>query len=321
MYYKMADVVKKATRDSYGEALAELSTEYPDLVVLDADLAAATKTGVFKKACPERFIDCGIAEANMMGVAAGIASTGRKVFASSFAMFAAGRTFEIVRNSIGYPHLNVNIGATHAGISVGEDGATHQCNEDIALMRAIPGMTVINPCDDVEAKAAVKAALDYDGPCYLRFGRLAIPVINTNPDYKFELGKGVTLRDGSDVTIIATGLPVYMAVEAADRLKAAGVSARVINIHTIKPLDTELVIKAAKETGCILTVEEHSIIGGLGSAVADAVTECCPVPVVKHGVKDVFGDSGPAAELLKEFGFTPGNIAELAKEAKALKNA
>ena len=315
----MADVVKKATRDSYGEALAELSTVYPDMVVLDADLAAATKTGVFKKACPERFIDCGIAEANMMGVAAGIASTGRKVFASSFAMFAAGRAFEIVRNSIGYPHLNVNIGATHAGISVGEDGATHQCNEDIALMRAIPGMTVINPSDDVEAKAAVKAALDFDGPCYLRFGRLAIPVINNNPDYKFELGKGVTLRDGTDVTIIATGLPVYMAVEAADQLKAAGVSARVINIHTIKPLDTELIIKAAKETGCIVTVEEHSIIGGLGSAVAETVTESCPVPVLKHGVKDVFGHSGPAAELLKEFGFTPENIAELAKKAVAMK--
>ena len=315
----MADVIKKATRDSYGEALAELSAEYPDMVVLDADLAAATKTGTFKKACPERFFDCGIAEANMMGVAAGIASTGRKVFASSFAMFAAGRAFEIVRNSIGYPHLNVKIGATHAGISVGEDGATHQCNEDIALMRTIPGMTVINPSDDVEAKAAVKAALEHDGPCYLRFGRLAIPVINNNPDYKFELGKGVTLRDGTDVTIIASGLPVYLAVEAADQLKAAGVSARVINIHTIKPLDKDLVVKAAKETGCIVTAEEHSVIGGLGSAVADAVTECCPVPVVKLGVNDVFGHSGPAAELLKEFGFTAENIAELAKKAISLK--
>ncbi len=315
----MSDTVKKATRDSYGEALAEMSEVYPDMVVLDADLAAATKTGVFKKACPDRFFDCGIAEANMMGVAAGIASTGRKVFASSFAMFAAGRAFEIVRNSIGYPHLNVNIGATHAGISVGEDGATHQCCEDIALMRTIPGMTVINPCDDVEAKAAVRAALEIDGPVYLRFGRLAVPVINDNPDYKFEAGKGIVLKDGSDVTVIASGLTVYMALEAAKLLENEGIKARVINIHTIKPLDKELVVKAAHETGAILTAEEHSVIGGLGSAVAEAVTESCPVPVVKLGVNDVFGHSGPAAELLKEFGFTPENIAAMAKKAMELK--
>ena len=255
----------------------------------------------------------------MMGVAAGIASTGRKVFASSFAMFAAGRAYEIVRNSIGYPHLNVKIGATHAGISVGEDGATHQCNEDIALMRTIPGMTVINPSDDVEAKAAVKAALEIDGPVYLRFGRLALPVINTNEDYKFEIGKGITLKDGKDVTIVATGLTVHLAVEAAELLKAQGVDARVINIHTIKPLDKELICKAAKETGCILTAEEHSVIGGLGSAVAEAVTECCPVPVVKLGVNDVYGHSGPAVDLLKEFGFTAENIAEMAKKAISLK--
>lgn len=315
----MSDVIKKATRDSYGEALVQMSEIYPDMVVLDADLAAATKTGTFKKACPDRFFDCGIAEANMMGVAAGIASTGRKVFASSFAMFASGRAFEIVRNSIGYPHLNVNIGATHAGISVGEDGATHQCCEDIALMRTIPGMTVINPSDDVEAKAAVKAALEIDGPVYLRFGRLALPVINNNSDYKFEAGKGITLKDGKDVTIIATGLTVYMSLEAAEILKAEGIDARVINIHTIKPLDKELVIKAAKETGAIITAEEHSVIGGLGSAVSEAVTESCPVPVLKLGVNDVFGHSGPAAELLKEFGFTPENIAVMAKRAMDLK--
>ncbi len=315
----MSDVIKKATRDSYGEALVQMSEIYPDMVVLDADLAAATKTGTFKKACPDRFFDCGIAEANMMGVAAGIASTGRKVFASSFAMFAAGRAYEIVRNSIGYPHLNVKIGATHAGISVGEDGATHQCNEDIALMRTIPGMTVINPSDDIEAKAAVKAALEFEGPAYLRFGRLAVPVINDNPDYKFELGKGITLRDGKDVTIVATGLMVHLAVEAADMLKAEGIDARVINIHTIKPLDKELIVKAAEETGAIVTAEEHSVIGGLGSAVAEAVTESCPVPVVKLGVNDVFGHSGPAVDLLKEFGLTAENIAAYAKKAVSLK--
>ena len=311
----MADIVKKATRESYGEALAELSSEFTDLIVLDADLAAATKTGIFKKACPERFIDCGIAEANMMGVAAGIASTGKKVFASSFAMFAAGRAFEIVRNSIGYPHLNVKIGATHAGISVGEDGATHQCNEDIALMRSIPGMTIINPADDVEAKAAVRAALEFDGPVYMRFGRLAVPVFNDKDSYKFELGKGVTLREGNDIAIIATGLMVNEALIAADTLKAEGISARVIKIHTIKPIDRDIIIKAAKETGKIVTAEEHSIIGGLGSAVADVVTEECPVPVYKIGVNDVFGHSGPAVDLLKEFGLSAENIVATVKKA------
>lgn len=315
----MADVIKKATRESYGEALAELSSVYPDLIVLDADLAAATKTGIFKKACPERFFDCGIAEANMMGVAAGIASTGKKVFASSFAMFAAGRAFEIVRNSIGYPHLNVKIGATHAGISVGEDGATHQCNEDIALMRTIPGMTIINPADDVEAKAAVRAALEFEGPVYMRFGRLAVPVFNDKDTYKFELGKGVQLRDGDDVTIIATGLMVNEALQASDRLAEEGIKARVINIHTIKPFDRDIVVKAAKETGVIVTAEEHSVIGGLGSAVADVVTEECPIPVIRVGVNDVFGHSGPAVELLKEFGLTADNIIANVKKAMALK--
>ncbi len=315
----MADVIKKATRESYGEALAELSSVYPDLIVLDADLAAATKTGIFKKACPERFFDCGIAEANMMGVAAGIASTGKKVFASSFAMFAAGRAFEIVRNSIGYPHLNVKIGATHAGISVGEDGATHQCNEDIALMRTIPGMTIINPADDVEAKAAVRAALEFEGPVYMRFGRLAVPVFNDKDTYKFELGKGVQLRDGDDVTIIATGLMVNEALQASDKLAEEGIKARVINIHTIKPLDRDIVVKAAKETGVIVTAEEHSVIGGLGSAVADVVTEECPIPVIRVGVNDVFGHSGPAVELLKEFGLTADNIIVNVKKAMALK--
>ncbi len=315
----MADVIKKATRESYGEALAELSKEYPDLIVLDADLAAATKTGIFKKACPERFFDCGIAEANMMGVAAGIASTGKKVFASSFAMFAAGRAFEIVRNSIGYPHLNVKIGATHAGISVGEDGATHQCNEDIALMRTIPGMTIINPADDVEAKAAVKAALDFEGPVYMRFGRLAVPVFNDRETYRFELGKGVQLRDGNDVTIIATGLMVNEALIAAETLASEGIRARVINIHTIKPLDKDIVIKAAQETGVIVTAEEHSVIGGLGGAVAETVTESCPVPVIRVGVNDVFGHSGPAVDLLKEFGLCAENIVAKVKEAVKLK--
>ena len=315
----MADVIKKATRDSYGEALAELAAQYEDLIVLDADLAAATKTGMFKKACPERFVDCGIAEANMMGVAAGLAACGKKVFASSFAMFAAGRAYEIVRNSIGYPHINVKIGATHAGISVGEDGATHQCNEDIALMRTIPGMTIINPADDVEAKAAVKAAIEIDGPVYLRFGRLAVPVINDADTYKFEAGKGVLLKDGSDVTIVATGLMVNEAMVAAEKLASEGINARVINIHTIKPLDKEIICKAACETGVIVTAEEHSIIGGLGSAVADAVTECCPCPVVKIGVNDVFGHSGPAVQLLKEFGLSSENIAEKVKYAITLK--
>ncbi len=315
----MADVIKKATRESYGEALAELADKYDDLVVLDADLAAATKTGIFKKKCPERFIDCGIAEANMMGVAAGLATTGKKVFASSFAMFAAGRAYEIVRNTIGYPHINVKIGATHAGISVGEDGATHQCNEDIALMRTIPGMTIINPADDVEARAAVEAAINIDGPVYLRFGRLAVPVFNDKETYKFEVGKGVQLKDGKDATIVATGLMVNEARIAADMLEAEGISVRVINIHTIKPLDKEIICKAACETGVIVTAEEHSVIGGLGSAVAEAVTECCPVPVVKVGVNDVYGHSGPAVDLLKEFGLSAENIVEKVKYAITLK--
>lgn len=315
----MADMIKKATRESYGEALAELGDKYENLYVLDADLAAATKTGVFKKKFPERHIDCGIAEANMMGVAAGLAATGKIPFASSFAMFAAGRAFEIVRNSIGYPHLNVKIGATHAGISVGEDGATHQCNEDIALMRTIPGMTIINPADDVEARAAVEAAILHDGPCYLRFGRLATPVFNDKETYKFELGKGIELVSGNDVAIIATGLMVYEAIKAAEELKADGINARVINIHTIKPLDKDIVIKAAKETGLIVTCEEHSVIGGLGSAVAEVVTEACPVKVVKIGVNDVFGHSGPAVDLLKEFGLSSENIVKTVKEAVANK--
>ncbi|MBE6850803.1 MAG: transketolase family protein [Ruminococcus sp.] len=310
----MADVKKKATRESYGEALAALADKYENLVVLDADLAAATKTGIFKKACPERFFDCGIAEANMMGVAAGLAASGMIPFASSFAMFAAGRAFEIVRNSIGYPGLNVKIGATHAGISVGEDGATHQCNEDIALMRTIPGMTVICPSDDVEAKAAVEAAILHNGPVYMRFGRLAAPILNDPETYKFELGKGITVRDGSDITIVATGLMVGEAAEAAEQLAAEGISARVLNIHTIKPLDEELILKAAQETGRIVTVEEHSVIGGLGSAVADCVTENYPVPVTKIGVNDEFGHSGPAVDLLKEFGLSAENIVATVKK-------
>ena len=315
----MSDVIKKATRESYGETIRDLAEEYKDLVVLDADLAAATKTGIFKKAYPDRFFDCGIAEANMMGVAAGLAACGKIPFASTFAMFAAGRAYEIVRNSIGYPHLNVKIGATHAGISVGEDGATHQCNEDIALMRTIPGMTIINPCDDVEACAAVKAALDYVGPVYMRFGRLAVPVINDRETYKFQLGKGVVMKDGSDVTIVATGLMVNESLEAAKALEAEGISARVVNIHTIKPLDKELICRCARETGVIVTAEEHSVIGGLGSAVAEAVTECCPVPVIKVGVNDEYGYSGPAMELLKRFGLSSENITEKVKEALKLK--
>ena len=310
----MSDVIKKATRESYGEALADLADKYKNLVVLDADLAAATKTGIFKKACPERFFDCGIAEANMMGVAAGLATCGMIPFASSFAMFAAGRAFEVVRNSIGYPHLNVKIGATHAGISVGEDGATHQCNEDIALMRTIPGMTIINPADDVEAKAAVEAAINFDGPVYLRFGRLAVPVFNDKETYKFELGKGVTLREGNDITIVATGLMVSEAITAGEELAQNGINVRIINIHTIKPIDKDIIIKAAKETGKIVTVEEHSVIGGLGSAVADVVTESCPVPVYKIGVNDEFGHSGPGDKLLKEFGLSSENIVARVKD-------
>ncbi len=310
----MADVKKIATRDSYGNALAALANEYPNLVVLDADLAGATKTATFKKACPERHIDCGIAEANMVGIAAGLASCGMIPFASSFAMFAAGRAFEQIRNSVGYPHANVKIGATHAGISVGEDGATHQCNEDIALMRTIPGMVVINPADDVEAKAAVKAAIEHVGPVYLRFGRMAVPVINDHPDYKFELGKGIVLRDGKDITIVATGLMVAEAVESGEKLAAEGIDARIINIHTIKPLDEELIVKAAEETGKIITIEEHSVIGGLGSAVCDVVSAKCPVPVVKMGVQDVFGHSGPGGDLITEFGLRAANIVEEAKK-------
>lgn len=311
----MADVIKKATRQSYGEALAELGDKYENLYVFDADLAAATKTGIFKKKFPDRFFDCGIAESNMMAVAAGMATTGKIPFASTFAMFAAGRAFEQVRNSIGYPHLNVKIGATHAGISVGEDGATHQCNEDIALMRTIPGMVIINPADDIEAKAAVEAAILYEGPVYLRFGRLATPVFNDPETYKFEMGKGVKLRDGSDIAIIATGLMVNESLEAAKALSAEGIEAEVINIHTIKPIDEEIIINAAKKTKLVLTVEEHSIIGGLGSAVADVLAENCPTKMVKIGVNDVYGHSGPAVDLLKEFGLCSENIVNKARDA------
>ena len=297
----MSEVKRIATRESYGNALAELGKEHADVVVLDADLSGATKTATFKKAFPERHINCGIAEGNMMTVAAGIATTGKVPFASTFAMFAAGRAFEQIRNSIGYPNLNVKIGATHAGISVGEDGATHQCNEDIALMRTIPGMVILNPSDDVEAKAAVKAAYEHVGPVYLRFGRLAVPVINDTEDYKFEIGKGIVLREGKDLTIIATGLEVSESLEAAEMLAADGIEAKVINIHTIKPLDEELVIAAAKETGKVVTVEEHSVIGGLGSAVCDALSANAPTPVLKIGMNDVYGESGPAKALLEKY--------------------
>ena len=310
----MSDVKKSATRDSYGNALVELGKEHENLVVLDADLAAATKTGVFKKVFPERHIDCGIAECNMMGVAAGLATTGKVPFASSFAMFAAGRAFEQIRNSIGYPKLNVKIGATHAGISVGEDGATHQCNEDIALMRTIPGMVVINPSDDVEARAAVKAAYKHEGPVYLRFGRLAVPVITDREDYKFELGKGVVLREGKDITLIATGLPVAETLEAAEKLAADGIDAKVINIHTIKPLDEELIVEAAKETGKVVTIEEHSVIGGLGSAVCDVLSEKAPTKVLKIGINDTYGESGPAVELVKKYGLDAESIYKKIKE-------
>ena len=309
----MSEVKKIATRDSYGNALVELGKEHDNLVVLDADLAAATKTGVFKKEFPERHIDCGIAEGNMVGVAAGLAAAGKVPFASSFAMFAAGRAFEQIRNSVAYPHLNVKIGATHAGISVGEDGATHQCNEDIALMRSIPGMVVLNPSDDIEARAAVKAAYEYEGPVYLRFGRLAVPVINDREDYKFEMGKGVVLREGKDLTIVASGLPVANCLEVAERLSAEGIEAKVINIHTIKPLDEDLIVSAAKETGKVVTVEEHSVIGGLGSAVCDVLSEKAPTKVLKIGVNDVFGESGPALELLKKYGLDTDGIYEKVK--------
>ena len=309
----MSDVKRIATRESYGNALAELGALHEEIVVLDADLAGATKTATFMKAFPERHIDCGIAEGNMMSVAAGLAATGKVPFASSFARFAAGRAFEQVRNSIGYPHLNVKIGATHAGISVGEDGATHQCNEDIALMRTIPGMVVINPSDDVEAKAAVKAAYEHNGPVYLRFGRLAVPVINDHEDYKFELGKGVVLREGKDVAIFATGLEVAEALGAAEKLAMDGIDAKVINIHTIKPIDKELVVSAAKETGKVVTVEEHSVIGGLGSAICDVLSEEAPTKVMKIGINDVFGESGPALELIKKYGLDADGIYEKVK--------
>ena len=304
----MSEVKMIATRESYGNALAELGKEKENLVVLDADLAAATKTGIFKKAFPERHIDCGIAEANMTGIAAGLSTCGKVPFVSTFAMFAAGRAYEQVRNSIGYPHLNVKIGATHAGISVGEDGATHQCNEDIGLMREIPGMVIINPSDDVEARAAVRAAYEYVGPVYLRFGRLAVPVINDNPDYKFEIGKGVTLREGKDVAIIATGLCVSESLAAAEKLAADGIDAKVINIHTIKPLDEDLVVAAAKECGKVVTVEEHSVIGGLGSAVCETLSRKAPTPVKTIGVQDCFGESGPAVALLEKYGLNAEGI-------------
>lgn len=310
----MSELKKIATRESYGNALVELGTEHENLVVLDADLAAATKTGIFKKAFPKRHIDCGIAEANMMGVAAGLAAAGMVPFASTFAMFAAGRAFEQIRNSIGYPKLNVKIGATHAGISVGEDGATHQCNEDIALMRTIPGMTILNPADDIEAKAAVKAAYQMDGPVYLRFGRLAVPVINDSPDYKFEIGKGVVLKEGTDVVVIATGLCVSTSLEAAQMLEKDGIHAKVINIHTIKPLDEKLIIDAAKETGKVVTVEEHSIIGGLGGAVAEVLSENAQVPMKRIGIRDTYGQSGPAPALLEKYGLDGKGIYKAIKD-------
>ena len=313
----MADVKKIATRVSYGEALVELGAEHDDFVVFDADLAAATQTGKFKAAYPDRFFDAGIAEGNMMGLAAGVASTGRVAFASTFAMFAAGRAFEQVRNSIGYPHLNVKIGATHAGISVGEDGATHQCCEDIALMRTIPGMTVIVPSDDVEARAAVRAAYEMDGPVYMRFGRLAAPVVNDRPDYTFELGKGVCLREGKDVTIVATGMLVSAALEAAEALAAEGVDAEAINIHTIKPLDEDIIIQSARKTGKVVVAEEHSVIGGLGSAVCDVLSEKCPTPVKKVGVQDTFGESGPGADLLAKYGLDAAGVTAAVRELLA----
>ncbi len=309
---------KIATREAYGNALAELGDKY-DFVVLDADLAAATKTGIFKKKFPERFFDCGIAEGNMISVAAGLAAAGKVVFASSFAMFAAGRAFEQIRNSVGYPHLNVKIGATHAGVTVGEDGATHQCLEDFALMRSIPGMVVINPSDAVEARAAVEAAINYVGPVYMRFGRYAVPVINDGADYKFEIGKGIKMLDGKDVTIAATGMMVSMALDAAKILANEGISARVVNIATIKPIDKEIIINSARTTGAIVTAEEHNIIGGLGSAVAEVVCEACPVPVVRMGVEDKFGHSGKVPPLLEMYGLTVENMVAKAKAAIALK--
>lgn len=314
----MAD--KIATREAYGNALAELGSKYENLVVLDADLAAATKTGIFKKKFPERFFDCGIAENNMFGVAAGLSTTGKIPFASTFAMFAAGRSFDQIRNSIGYPHLNVKIGATHAGITVGEDGASHQCNEDIALMRTIPGMVILNPADAVEARCAVEAAIKHEGPVYMRFGRLAVSVINDTPDYKFEIGKGILLAEGTDVTIVATGIMVEQALIAREILEADGISASVVNIHTIKPLDKELIIACAQQTGAIVTSEEHNIIGGLGSAVCECLAGVCPVPVVRHGVEDTFGKSAPAKELLEYYGLNANGIVERAKRAISMKH-
>lgn len=304
----MAEMVKKATRESFGETVTALAAEYPEIVVLDADLAAATKTGIFKKAYPERFFDCGIAECNMVGVAAGLATCGKIPFAASFAMFSAGRAFEQVRNSVGYPKLNVKIVGSHAGISVGEDGATHQCCEDIALMRTIPGMTVIVPADDIEARACVRAAYEFEGPVYMRFGRLATPVINDHEDYEFKIGRGVVVREGSDVTIIACGLMVAEALEAAEALAADGIEAEVINMHTIKPLDERLVVASAKKTGRVVTAEEHSIIGGLGEAVASVLAEQHPVPMRRVGVRDVYGESGPAVDLLHKYGLDAGGI-------------
>ena len=312
----MAD--KIATREAYGNALAEFGDKY-DFVVLDADLAAATKTGTFKKKFPERFFDCGIAEGNMMTVAAGIATTGKVVFASTFAMFAAGRAFEQIRNSIGYPHLNVKIGATHAGITVGEDGATHQCLEDLALMRTIPGMTVVNPADATEARAAVEWAINYKGPVYFRFGRYAVPVLFDQESYRFEPGKAATLAEGKDVSILATGIMVDMALKARELLAAEGISAAVVNVHTIKPIDREAVVKAAETTGAIVTAEEHNVIGGLGAAVAEVVCETKPVPVLRVGVEDSFGRSGTVPALLELYGLTPENIAAKAKAAVAMK--
>ena len=310
----MRELITKATRESFGEALVEIAKTNKDILVLDADLAAATKTGTFKKAYPDRFFNCGIAECNMVGIAAGLASCGKIPFAASFAMFSAGRAFEQVRNSVAYPHLNVKIAGSHAGISVGEDGATHQCLEDIALMSVIPGMVVLNPCDHYEMIEAVKAMAEYKGPCYVRLGRLAVETINNNDDYKFEIGKGVELKDGKDLTIVATGLLVQEAVKAANELEKKGISARVINIHTIKPLDEEIIIKAAKETGKILVCEEHNVIGGLGSAVASVLSEKYPVPVKKLGVNDVFGHSGPALDLLEQFGLSSKGIEKAVSE-------
>ena len=314
----MAD--KIATREAYGNALAEFGEKYENVVVLDADLAAATKTGVFKKKFPERFFDCGIAENNMFGVSAGLATAGKIPFASTFAMFAAGRSFEQIRNSIGYPHLNVKIGATHAGITVGEDGATHQCNEDIALMRTIPGMMVVNPSDAVEARCAVEEAIKHEGPVYLRFGRLAVSVINDKPDYKFELGKGIVMAEGSDATIVATGIMVEQALIARDMLKEEGIDVAVLNIHTIKPLDTALVTAYAQQTGAMVVSEEHSVIGGLGSAVCEALSGICPIPVIRHGVEDIFGKSAPAKELLAYYGLNAEGIVKKVKLAISLKH-